>query len=607
MRRAVVQQARGQARPFHFPAPVKGWVTNKSLAKPLPDSALVLDNWIPLASSARVRGGAVLAATLNAGSDAIESMWTYESGTVEKHFAADETSIYEVSAVVDSTTVPDPEHTDQTAGYYSAVQIGTSGGNYQYCVNGADPALLYDGTTFYEITGVATKGLAYDALSSAFTVGQTVTGGTSGATAEIVKVIETTGTTGTLWIKVASGTFQNDETITDGATGSATANIPSGVTDVQTATISSATTSNWSQGWLHANRLFFVRKNTMIVDYLPVDAIAGAAAQFSLAGVFQKGGAVLFGATWSLDSGSGLDDKCVFVSTAGEVAVYEGTDPSDSTAWSKVGVYNIGRPLNIKAFEKAGGDLLIATKEGIVPLSEAIRKDVAALGLAAITRAIEPDWRAESTTRSGMPWELVKWTANNMLLVNLPQTSSSVEPYIYVANLETGAWCRFTGWEARCMAVYGEDGYFGTSDGKVYKMDTGGQDGETLFTAVYVSSFDDFGSPANTKVAKSAYVTFRATGNVTPQISVSVNYSVDLPSAPTASVQGGDTLWDVAEWDVDTWSAGLTYAPRPKWFSIGRTGKAFAMQAQVTSGSAVELNVELVTSTILFEQGGMMV
>lgn len=609
-RMPVPAQARGKSRTRSIPAPTRGWVVNENIAASKRGGALVLDNWFPTTRGIRVRGGAELAATLNDGSDPIESMWTYEVAGTEKFFGADETKVYEISGVADSTTVPDPDWSGQTAGYYSTVQIGTSGGDYLYAVNGADPALLYDGTALYEITDEETYGLAYDALSADFAEGETVTGGTSGASAEIVHIEVLTATTGILHVKnIASGPFQNDETITDGATGSATSNIPSGVSTINNIVVtgSGVDTSVWSAVWVHANRLFAVRKNTMVADYLGVDSVGGAASQVSLAGVFQNGGALLFGATWSLDSGSGLDDKCVFVSTTGEVAIYEGTNPGDSAAWSKVGVYQIGRPLGVRGWEKAGGDLLIATEDGIVPISEAIRKDIAALNLAAITRAIEPEWDTEVADRSSLPWEIKKWVSNNMLVASLPVTADDVPARCFVANLETGAWCRFTGWDTRCLGVYNRNGYFGTSDGKVYQMESGGQDGENPFTAIYVGVFDDLGAPGALKALHQARPTFRSTGDVSPQVSASVNYTTSLPQAPAASIPGGDVLWDSAVWDEDVWSAGLTLETRTSWASIGKSGFAVAPQLQVTSGSGVMLNIELASFDLIYEVGGVMV
>jgi hypothetical protein len=65
--------------------------------------------------------------------------------------------------------------------------------------------------------------LNYDAQSANFSVGSVLTGGTSGATAIIVDDTDA-GATGTLILKQVGGTFVDNETITDAAGGSATAN-----------------------------------------------------------------------------------------------------------------------------------------------------------------------------------------------------------------------------------------------------------------------------------------------------------------------------------------------------------------------------------------------
>ena len=69
--------------------------------------------------------------------------------------------------------------------------------------------------------------LSYDAQSASYTVGAQLTGGTSEATATITAVpADQSGTTGTLTLSNITGTFQNNETITDdnSSPGSATVN-----------------------------------------------------------------------------------------------------------------------------------------------------------------------------------------------------------------------------------------------------------------------------------------------------------------------------------------------------------------------------------------------
>lgn len=81
--------------------------------------------------------------------------------------------------------------------------------------------------------------LAYDGQTANFTVGATLTGLTSGATARIIADADG-GATGTLTLREIEGEFLDNETITDSVTGSALAN---GVLVPQNAVLLGATTS----------------------------------------------------------------------------------------------------------------------------------------------------------------------------------------------------------------------------------------------------------------------------------------------------------------------------------------------------------------------------
>lgn len=416
---------------------------------------------------------------------------------------------------------------------------------------------------------------------------------------------QTSGYYSTFQIGTAGGNFlyalngTDDAQLYDGASWLA-------INAASTPAITGVATAALSFGWSFGSRAWFVEKDTMNAWFLPVDSVGGAADTFSLAGIFQEGGALLFGGRWSLDSGSGLDDKCVFVSNRGEVAIYEGTDPTSAADWRKVGVYKITTPMGFNGTMQAGGDLLIATEDGIVPLSEAVKKDVAALSLSAVTSAIEPEWKKSVQQRRSLPWEIVKWSANNMMVVAIP-APDGIGPYCFVANLETGAWCRFTGWDARCVAVYSDLGYFGTNDGKIYQMESGGTDDGSPYACTYVGLPEHLGSPGATKTVKMARAVFLSASPFAARISASVNYSVSLPTSPSSTANYSTDVWDQGIWDVATWDGGTSFEARSRWVAIDKTGFVVSPQIQITCGVTPFPRTELIAYDLTYEMGGVLV
>lgn len=415
----------------------------------------------------------------------------------------------------------------------------------------------------------------------------------------------TTGYYSTVQFATAGGEFLYAVNGTDSALlydGSAWTTI----TGVSTPAITGVTTSTLSQVWSYASRVWFTQVDTLNAWYLPVDSIGGAATQFSLAGVFKKGGSLLFGATWSMDAGDGLDDKCIFVSTEGEVAVYEGTDPSSAGTWRIVGVYQITKPLGINATMQAGGDLLIATELGILPVSSAIQKDPSALNLANVARQIKADWDLERARRPGN-WELVKWPSRSLMMVIMPSVNSTLDRVMYVCHIETGAWARTTGWRAQCAAVLGDDAYFADISGNVYKMDTTGSDNGAPFTGTWVGGFDPLDAPGQFKTVLQARPVFKSNSEFTPQFSMSTDYKVVVPNEPNSSSVTATSVWDTSVWDTDVWFDDSASLLRMEWVSVGASGFSHAPQIQITSASDVAINVEIVSVDVTYQPGQVVV
>lgn len=364
------------------------------------------------------------------------------------------------------------------------------------------------------------------------------------------------------------------------------------------------TATNLSHVWPFKNRLFFVEKNTLNAWYLATDAIGGSASKLPLGGVFKLGGALVFGAAWSADTGSGFGEKCVFVSSEGEVAVYEGTDPASPTTWALEGVYRIGRPLGPRAVFKAGGDVAIATDIGIVPLSQAITVALGALGNKAITRLIEDAWTAEVAQRVGVyPWHVEMWPTKQRMLVAMP-SYSSFERICFVANIRTGAWCRYTGWDTHSLGLYQDRLFFGTSDGKVIEAEVGGSDQGDSYTAAYVGLYDNLGSPGITKVTTLMRPVYLTNQDIGDKVSVCVDYVPNLPTAPSAAaIIPGPNDWDVGEWGVAEWQESPISQVSKDWRAVGGLGEAIAPAVQITVGQEAKPNIVLIRTDLQYQQG----
>lgn len=371
--------------------------------------------------------------------------------------------------------------------------------------------------------------------------------------------------------------------------------------------ITGVASASLSHVWVFKNRLFFVQKNTLNAWCLAVNAIGGAATQISLSGVFKKGGSLLFGDTWSVDAGDGLDDICVFVSTLGEVVAFAGIDPADPNLWQQQGRYDIGRPLGRNAYFRAGGDLVIATTDGMVPLSAAMNKDPAALTLAAVSRAIEQEWKRQAVVReTSMNWSALKWIARNMAIVGLPTVGAS-EVCCFVVNLLTGAWAKYTGWNASCLAEMGSQAFIGTPDGAVMIAEAGGTDDGAPYQCTFIGLYDHLSSPAATKTANMARTSWLYRKPFNARVSISTDYTAKLPAYPPAAQHPSLDVWDVGKWDFALWDAGTALKLVTSWVSVSGQGFALAPNIQMTCSHAGPPEAELVSVDLLYEQGGMAV
>jgi hypothetical protein len=363
--------------------------------------------------------------------------------------------------------------------------------------------------------------------------------------------------------------------------------------------------------WVYKSRIFTVKAGTLQVVYLTgAGAIGGAVGTLNLATVYRRGGQVAFGATWSTDSGNGLTDVCAIFSSEGEVAIYSGSDPGNPADWSLVGRYDIGKPLGPQATMRVGGDLAVATVDGLTAISSAVSRDIAALSTSSLSLPIRPDWERDVIERSTFPWVCVKWPAKQMGLIVVPAPSGQ-KPYCYVVNLVTGAWSRYTKWSMRSAVEWNGWLYLGSTDGKVYQAEVGGTDDGELYYCPYVGLFENLGSPGTTKVALEARATFISSTPFEPRISIGTNYIPALGPYPDSPLDTASDVWDIGLWDIAKWDGSRTSQVTLKWLGVEGAGQTFAPQVQIASGSINTPDIEIVSFDLLYEEsaaaGGAMV
>jgi hypothetical protein len=350
-----------------------------------------------------------------------------------------------------------------------------------------------------------------------------------------------------------------------------------------TPAITGVTTNTLINVTIHQRRLWFVQKNSMKVWYLPVDSIAGAANSLDFSNLFSRGGRLVAMGSWTVDSGTGIDDLAVFISSEGEVAVYRGTDPSSSTTWALQGTYYIGAPLGYRCFAKFASDLLIINQDGLQPISQALTSSRVTL-TTQVTDKIQPTISDSIYSYSlNYGWEIILSSAQNCVMLNVPVTGASEQ---YVLNTQTRGWCRFTGWDAACFEVMGNDLFFGTTNG-VRKAFSGTSDNGATINGKVLAAFSDMGTTSLKEFVMARPIIATDSNSLGILLGMNVDYDTTEPVGSPTFTSGTNATWDSALWDAGIWGGNLTL--KKDWQSVGNVGVTGSMFIKTGSnGSQIQ-------------------
>lgn len=350
---------------------------------------------------------------------------------------------------------------------------------------------------------------------------------------------------------------------------------------------------------LYAQRQFFIGNNSLKVWYLPVQSIAGAAAAVDVAPFMTKGGYIVAHGTWTIDAGNGVNDHYVIMTNKGQIIVYQGTDPTSSTTWSMVGVWDIGAPVGRRSLYKYAGDMLIISQDGVVPLSGALQSSRVQPRVA-ITDKIQYAISAAVTDyATNFGWQLMYVPTINQLWVNVPVQEGQNQQQ-YVMNTITGSWCNYTGWNANCMEMYNDEPYFG-GDGYVARAwYTSADDGNNI-TALGLQAFNNFNSAGSLKRFTMSRPIFRTDGSPAIYAGINIDFNTDIPTSSLTFTPVNYSNWDSALWDAGTWGGALSVLQN--WQGLNGVGY---YGAPIVKTAAANIQVRWVSTDIVIEGGAIL-
>jgi hypothetical protein len=583
------------SRTLSVSAPVGGWNARDPLAEMKKTDAVALENFFCTPFDVMLRYGYSNYSTGITGT--VNTLCSYSPpvGSI-KLFAAAGASIYDASA---SGASGGAVVTGNLSDKWQHAIFGTSAGTFLVMANGFDPVLVYNGTGWGGVFSAAFN-TSVTSITSAGTLATVTMANPHNLKTGMQIVVSgftPAGYNGTYTITVTStSTFTYVLAAPLGVTtvtGIATPGVNFAITGVASTSLISVSAFK--------SRLFFIEKSSMRAWYLPTLSIGGAAAQLDFGSLFTRGGYLMAMGTWSLDAGYGMDDYAVFVSSEGQVAVYKGTDPASAATWALIGIYDVGSPIGRRCMMKYAGDLTIICQDGLAPMSKALmssRVNSQSMLTDKIQHVIG-DYIGTYSANFG--WETALFPKANMLLMNIPISPTASRQV--VMNTISGAWSLFTGWDAACWELHGDNLYFGTAGAVCKAWDTYADAGTNInFNAQ--QSFSYFGSGSQLKKVNMVRPVISTDGYPTILFGVNVDFDTSDPQGlPTFSpFSMTPAVWDASLWDDgSTWAGDL--ATKRDWQTAFGIGYSIAGHMK---GYAKNTRLRWASTDFLVDDGGVL-
>jgi hypothetical protein len=358
------------------------------------------------------------------------------------------------------------------------------------------------------------------------------------------------------------------------------------------------------------SRAWLVEKNSTRGWYMDANAVFGTATSFDFGVKMSKGGHLVGLWSWTYDGGSGMDDSLVAISGSGDVVIFQGSDPSSANTFSAAGSWSVGGvPAGRRIATDRGGDLLILSLLGVIPLSKLVvsknetgpeAEQYATAKIASLFNQIV------SVNRTVWGWGVYTHPTDNALLVAIPKADGEATSQLAM-SFSTRGWSQYRDLPLLSAAVWDGDLYFGTQDGRVC-INSGYVDNVQLadsdaWTPVgwsVLSAFSNLGNGRQKQIQQIRPTIRSETGKPVYEVTAKYGFDLSEPEPPVGSPAGGSNAWGSGVWDTAVWGGDGT--PSQRMCGASGMGRDVAIAVR---GAASSRTV-LVGVDVFFQQGGLL-
>lgn len=361
------------------------------------------------------------------------------------------------------------------------------------------------------------------------------------------------------------------------------------------------------QPLIYKERAWFVEKNSARAWYLPTGAIFGAATVFNFGNKFKHGGTLVALFNWTVDGGEGTNDYLVAISSAGDIVLYNGTDPSVATDFKQQGQWYIGPPpAGRRIAGSFGGELYVLSAYGIVPLTRLIAGALIQQDDIYLSRKITPLINDQMLlARNVLGWEIKLISTENLLITSVPKQIGF--DYIqFVQALNSKGWAVYRDLPYFTGDTWQGIFYIGTEDGRVV-VHTGSQDNvsTTGTNGIAIdwsalSVFQEYGEVGKYKITQFIRPVFLAAQAPAYAVEARYDYNLSEVLSPPASPIFSGSVWDVGIWDSALWGGDFVEVENP----VGGSGIGRNIAIAINGSSSAP--TILVRYDLMFTTGGLL-